>query len=524
MRQRIALLLALALCALAPAAGAAAQVPATHELTLLLAGQIIEPGHIPIPPPDGEFEDVCGVAVSGGETYIADYYHRLIYVYDETPEYLRQIPFDEPGGPCNLAFDGSGDLYVNNWRRNVVRYTPGGQGSVIDSAGSTGVAYDPASERIYVDDRTYIAVYEPSGEAVLEGGQPLRIGLGSLQAGFGVGVSDFPATEGNLYVPDAAAGIVRVYGPAGEELAPIAGQGTPQQGFTSLVDANVLVTPADGHIYVADNLEPGFEHPAAAVDEFNPAGEYRGQVPHQLIDAEPTALALGPGGQIYVTSGNDEHAVLYGFGPTFAAHHLAVSTSGAGSGHVTSEPAGINCPPACGAEYNAGESLALSAVAEPGSAFVGWSGGGCSGSGLCHLQTDSDKAVEAEFALSPQAVTISASGPGETVAAPAPQQSPNRLRIGPTGSLSATARIEVAVPGPGELTATGKLLRPARLALAGGGVVSLRLALSRSGRRALLRSTRHRLAVEVAFSFAPEAGAALTAQRRVSFLARTAGR
>ncbi len=403
MRKRSLAFFAGALIVLILPTSALALKPAapSHELELILAG-VIEPGPKPVPPPEGQYEDACGVALdSTGNIYISDYYKRLIYIYDSGPQYLEQLNVEDPDGPCNLAFDAAGDLYVNNWRRNVVRYTPGGASSVIDSARSTGVTYDPASDRIYVDDRTYIAVYEPSGAPVMVEGTPLRIGIGSLQSGYGVAVSDFPATEGNVYVPDAAAGLVRVYGPGGEELAPIEGLGTPQHGFSSLVDSNVLVTPSDGHVYVADNLEPGFEHPAAAVDEFNPTGEYRGQLPHALIHAEPTAFALGPNGNIYATSGNDERAILYGFGPTFAAHRLEASTSGEGSGHVASEPAGIACPPACAAEYNVGEEVILAAVAEPGSVFSGWSGGGCSGTGLCHTTMSADKAISAEFSLAP---------------------------------------------------------------------------------------------------------------------------
>jgi DNA-binding beta-propeller fold protein YncE len=422
------------IASLAPSAVSAAAP--SHELALILKGFIREPGHIPVPPPEGQYEDACGAAIApDGDIYISDYYKRLIYVYDSSAEYLRQIPIEDPDGPCNLAFDAEENLYVNNWRRNVIRYTPDGTTTVIDSNRSTGVAVDPASGRIYVDDRTYIAVYEPDGSPVMVGGQPLKIGLGSLLSGYGVAVSDFLLTEGDVYVPDAAAGVVRVYGPGGEELAPIEGLGTPQQGFVSLVDSNVLVTPGDGHIYVVDNTEPGFEHPAAVVDEFNSAGEYRGQLPHALVHAEPTALALGPQGNVYATSGNDEQAVLYGFGPTFPAHRLAVAVTGAGDGYVISGPSGINCGSACAAEFNSGEEVTLTAVSEPGSAFVGWSGGGCSGKGPCHFTLGANITISAEFEVAPAAlagIAVPATGaPGRAAADPASLAAPLAPRARP---------------------------------------------------------------------------------------------
>src|SRR5207244_12352178 len=66
------------------------------------------------------------------------------------------------------------------------------------------------------------------------------------------------------------------------------------------------------------------------------------------------------------------------FTPTFA---LTVSKAGTGSGTVTSSPAGITCGATCSAPYASGTVVTLTATPSANSAFTGWSGGGCSGTG-----------------------------------------------------------------------------------------------------------------------------------------------
>jgi uncharacterized protein YbdZ (MbtH family) len=53
---------------------------------------------------------------------------------------------------------------------------------------------------------------------------------------------------------------------------------------------------------------------------------------------------------------------------------LIVTKAGAGSGTVTSSPAGINCGGDCNETYEDGTIVNLAAVADPGSTFGGWSG------------------------------------------------------------------------------------------------------------------------------------------------------
>lgn len=76
---------------------------------------------------------------------------------------------------------------------------------------------------------------------------------------------------------------------------------------------------------------------------------------------------------------------------------LTVHKKGAGTGTVRSTPAGIACGADCTEEYDAGTTVTLSATPDSGSAFLGWSGGGCRGTGDCVLIVNSDKTVTAEF-------------------------------------------------------------------------------------------------------------------------------
>lgn len=82
---------------------------------------------------------------------------------------------------------------------------------------------------------------------------------------------------------------------------------------------------------------------------------------------------------------------------TFGVVTFPLTVTVTGSGTVTSSPAGISCPPTCTASFNSGTSVTLSAAAAAGFAFVGWSGGGCSGTGSCTVVTSGAQSVNATF-------------------------------------------------------------------------------------------------------------------------------
>ncbi len=121
--------------------------------------------------------------------------------------------------------------------------------------------------------------------------------------------------------------------------------------------------------------------------------------------------AATPGGSIEIRNGSGQVLVSEPFASTVEAigvgalATLTVNRIGTGSGTVTSMPNGINCGVTCAASFDSGTAITLTAVVPAGSAFVGWSGGSCSGTGPCQFTLGLDAAVTANFASVPSAPT-----------------------------------------------------------------------------------------------------------------------
>jgi DNA-binding beta-propeller fold protein YncE len=290
----------------------------------------------PVPPPTGSFNGPCGVAVDGfGRLYVSDYYHRAVDLFiapsppfGDPPTYLGQLTGLDPlDGPCALALDGIGNLYLEDFHRAVAKFGPTptfspGPVFATEEEEPTGVAFDPATARLYVDERTHIGVYDSTGVPVLDGeGHSLRIGEG-LDDGYGLAFSQFPGTAGRLYVADAATDQVEAYNTATPGAAPVQTiSGPPGKAFTSLRDSALAVDRASGELYVVDDIQPNHaEEPEALIDVFAPDGTYEGHLKYAIVDARPPGLAVDNSpqasqGRLYVTSGNTSPAALYAYPP-----------------------------------------------------------------------------------------------------------------------------------------------------------------------------------------------------------------
>ena len=103
-------------------------------------------------------------------------------------------------------------------------------------------------------------------------------------------------------------------------------------------------------------------------------------------------------------------------------HTLSVNKPGTGSGVVTSSPSGISCGADCTHDYVAGTTVTLTADPTAGSAFVGWSGAGCSGTGNCTVTMDQARTVTADFAFIPLEcpITVDLAGDGSGTVSSSP--------------------------------------------------------------------------------------------------------
>src|SRR5262249_24003105 len=156
---------------------------------------------------------------------VSDYHHYTVDIFGPSKAYGGQITEPEPlanpedekpvDGPCGLAFDAADNLYVNIYHRSIVRFAPvqttGGTlipGAPLDGPHPTGVAVDQAGGTLYVNDRDHLSMFDLSGA-------PLGpVGVGRLEDAHGLTVSEYPATAGRVYVPDAGTGTIKVFDPA----------------------------------------------------------------------------------------------------------------------------------------------------------------------------------------------------------------------------------------------------------------------------------------------------------------------
>ena len=97
--------------------------------------------------------------------------------------------------------------------------------------------------------------------------------------------------------------------------------------------------------------------------------------------------------------------------PNGVTYTLNVSMTGTGSGTVTSDPEGISCGSDCSEDYNQDTLVTLTALANTGSTFAGWSGA-CSGTGTCTVTLTEATSVQAEFTLDNTTLSVTFSGTG----------------------------------------------------------------------------------------------------------------
>jgi DNA-binding beta-propeller fold protein YncE len=299
--------------------------------------------------PEDQIEGACGVAVAptAQTLYVADYYHRAIDAFSLAGVFQgSQVLFggdprteiNERDAVCGLAADAAGNRYGSELHQAVLTL-PGEE--IIDPGPSTGVTVDGAGN-VYVDDRTYVAVYDAPVVPGEPAAEKIGLGPGGLIDAYGVAVD---SKGGHVYVADAADDEVKVFEPAVKLTEPVAKiDGPAGSQFNSLTDAALAVDTSEGagkgHLLVIDNIDPGAENPGAAIYEFDSSGAYLdrlqsrkyggfGELRTGPFFGEPSGLAVDPEtGDLYVTTGNSVKSNLLKYGPfePFAPPALAAQS------------------------------------------------------------------------------------------------------------------------------------------------------------------------------------------------------
>jgi DNA-binding beta-propeller fold protein YncE len=204
--------------------------------------------------------------------------------------------------------------------------------------------------------------------------------------------------------------------------------------------------------------------------------------------ASPQAIAIDAGtNRIYVANTMSNNVtVINGSAPS--GFTLTIVESGSGTGTVTSNPSGIECPGSCSAVFESGTTITLNSASGASSIFEGWSGGPCSGAGACMVTLDSDQSVQAAFTAEASSdfvlnaasasLTVTHGGHGSDVLTLAPEN----------GDFSSAIQLSCSVSGPSPMVTCG--LSPASVTLGSNSATSM-LTITASGQLArIVRDTR----------------------------------
>ncbi|HKO54100.1 MAG TPA: hypothetical protein VJV79_40605 [Polyangiaceae bacterium] len=85
---------------------------------------------------------------------------------------------------------------------------------------------------------------------------------------------------------------------------------------------------------------------------------------------------------------------------------LTVALAGDGTGVVSSDLGGIDCGTTCSADFDPGTEVVLTATPAASSAFAGWAGGGCTGTGTCTTVISEATEVKATFTVKPTLTVV----------------------------------------------------------------------------------------------------------------------
>ncbi len=337
------------------------------------------------------------------------------------------LRMDAAGNLYGASSQGGGSGYGNVYELSPVSSEPGG----VCPAGSYQTSGSSWCETVLYNFSTILAPYGPESSVAIDA-------FGNL---YGTGFTGGNSTSGGVWkltpVSSEPGGVC----PAGSNT----GNGWCETVLYSFSTAGTtdgkspkagVVLDSMGNLYGvtgrggANNFGVLYEISASGqftlLHSFTPATD--GELPYATPTLSSSGTTLygttdskGSGGSGTVWS----YALVEPFTVTFA---------GAGSGTVSSTPAGISCPGTCTASFPTNSTVTLTETPSTGDLFGGWSGA-CSGTGACSVTMSGSESVTATFNGNTTTTAVSCS--------------PNPVIVGQSVTCSATVTgVGGTVPPP----------------------------------------------------------------------------
>jgi hypothetical protein len=210
---------------------------------------------------------------------------------------------------------------------------------------------------------------------------------------------------------------------------------------------------------------------------------------HFRVDAHNPDGDISDGDQTFTT-------------PPLAFHRITIDKSGLGSGSVASADGQIACGSKCTHVYQDETSVTLTPSPGKGSAFHGWSGGGCAGKKPCTFSVASDDRIDAIFLPS------------------------SRFRFGKPilNKQKGTAILPAVVPDSGIISLAGKGIKPIAKRSLGktvkhGGTVKLKVRAAGKAKKKLRK--RHKAKVKARVTFKVTGGDPVTQTKKLKLVRKS---
>ena len=261
----------------------------------------------------GQFNDPTGIAVAGGEVFVADARNGRIQVFDLNGAFLRMFgrpgkDRGELGRPMNLTIAGDA-LYVPEYFNDRIQVfgldgtprriigTPGDGPGQFNAPGGVAVA---ANGDLFVAD-----FYNHRVQRLTADGQFIRQWGITGKIGIGAGSFNYPTdvalgADGTLYVADGYNDRIQAFAADGRFLRKWGGPFAmdifgPFNGWFAVTTS--VVTAPDGTVFVADfynNRVQVFDATGRFLAAFGRAGSGPGQFRHAI------AVAVADDGSVFV--------------------------------------------------------------------------------------------------------------------------------------------------------------------------------------------------------------------------------